>query len=519
MSVDDVLRVLSNSPDVEIVRKIEPPRVLGLQSIDSSTASVVIANIEPAKAERLSASAQGSVLVEHDAPLSFMLPQLALSTLPNPGVFVPSSTGFSARFDVTGPAGPVADADVQLFGRLFPAKGKTDANGQVTINVVGESPEGIQALYVKPRADHWDLWLRDPEVSTTAANPIRLKPLPMPGGDGQNAPFLGWGERAMGLDRLPENLNGSGVKIAVIDSGAAQTTHRNLRSVGPGISVIGPDANAWVDDEIGHGSHCAGIIGGTVRAGQGGLRGFAPGAEVHICRVFPGGRFSDLISALDYCMENNIDIASMSLGSSGGSQILADRIQQARALGMACIVAAGNSGGSVNFPAFLPSTLAVSAIGKWGEFPEDSFHSQQSFEQFQGGQGFFPASFSCFGPEIDVSGPGVAIISSVPDDGFAAWDGTSMATPHVAGLAALVYAHHPDFRNAFRRRDNARVDRLFEIIQASCRPLPFGPDRVGRGLPWAPAAHALEMQSSTGREVPRESIDALRKLIQLLQPA
>jgi subtilisin family serine protease len=236
-----------------------------------------------------------------------------------------------------------------------------------------------------------------------------------------------------------------------------------------------------------------------------------------VCRVFPGGRFHDLIAAIDYCMENGIDIASMSLGSASGSQILADRIERARALGIACIVAAGNSSNAVNFPALLPTTLAVAAIGKWEEFPPDTFHNEQVLEGFQGRQGFFPASFSCFGPEVGVCGPGVAIISAVPPDGFAAWDGTSMATPHVAGLAALVLAHHPDFRGRFSARDGARVDRLFEIIRASCQPLPFGADRVGRGLPWAPSALGLETPQVVRASVPPESFDALRRLLQLIQ--
>lgn len=517
MSADDIMRVLQSNPEIDIVKKIDPPRILGLQSINTSASSVFIADIVPAKAELLSASARGAVVVEEDAHLTMGEPDRMVSMPFNPGVFVPSSIGFSATFEVMGPKGPLADADVQLFGSMFPVKGKTEADGKVTLNVVGEAPESMRAIYVKPRADHWDFWLRNPEISSTAVNPIRLKPIEMPTGNGQNLPWLGWGQRAMGLDKLPKDINGSGMKVCIIDSGAAQVTHHNLHHLGPGISVIGDDRNAWVNDEIGHGSHCAGIIGGTIDAGQSGILGFAPAAEVQVCRVFPGGRFSDLVAALDYCMEQGIDIASMSLGGGSPSQIIADRIQQARAGGMACIVAAGNSAGPVQFPASLATTLAVSAIGKWDEFPQDSFHSQQALEGIQGRQGFFPASFSCFGPEVDVCGPGVAIISAVPPDGLAAWDGTSMATPHLSGLAALILAHHPDFRSGVRVRNNDRVNHLFEIIRTSCQPLPYGQDRVGRGLPWAPAALGLEAKPLGGGEVPPESIAAFLKLIRLLQ--
>jgi hypothetical protein len=84
------------------------------------------------------------------------------------------------------------------------------------------------------------------------------------------------------------------------------------------------------------------------------------------------------------------------------------------------------------------------------------------------------------------------VVSSVPPTNYAAWDGTSFAAPYVTGLAALLLAHHPDFRGRFANRDAARVDRLFELIRGSCRPLSFGdPGRSGSGLPDAVVALGL----------------------------
>ena len=184
---------------------------------------------------------------------------------------------------------------------------------------------------------------------------------------------------------------------------------------------------------------------------------------------------------------------------------------------MACIVAAGNSGDAVQFPGSSPDVLTVSAIGQEGQFPDSSYHAQQRWTGGTEDGGFFSAQFSCHGPEVDVCGPGVAIVSSVPPAGFAAWDGTSMATPHVTGLAALVLAHHPDFRTpALQLHTAARVDRLFALLKAAARPLAVGdPTRVGAGLPDARkalglAGAAAQPDAATQAAAVRDSLDRLR---------
>jgi subtilisin family serine protease len=330
----------------------------------------------------------------------------------------------------------------------------------------------------------------------------------------------------MGLDLVPSSFSGAGVKLAIIDSGAAQPTHRNLVRVGPGCSVVSNDLNAWTSDTIGHGSHCAGIIaGGPTGANSVGVRGFAPAAEVHVIQILPGGKFSSLVQALDYCIENRIDVANLSLGGGEPSQIVEERLIRAKQISTACIVAAGNSGGQVQFPASTPHLLAVSAIGKWGEFPAASFHATQAANGFESVHGYFPAKFSCFGPEIDICAPGLAIISSLPDDGFGAWDGTSMAAPHVTGMAALVLAHHPDFKGVFQARGARRVERLFEIIKQTATPISFGdPNRTGAGPPNVYRALGLETPlaqpfAATSRvSTDGEVVTAMRQLLQALPP-
>jgi subtilisin family serine protease len=95
---------------------------------------------------------------------------------------------------------------------------------------------------------------------------------------------------------------------------------------------------------------------------------------------------------------------------------------------------------------------------------------------------------------VDVCAPGVGIVSSVPPSNFAAWDGTSMAAPHISGLAALMLAHHPAFQGQTRMRSAERVERLFQLIRMSARRVSLAdPTRVGYGMPDALVALGLAL--------------------------
>jgi subtilisin family serine protease len=538
LSADVIAQSLANAPGVEIVKTIKPPTALGLQGLgfatgrslglfsgaaggfNTSGGSMLVARMAPDKADLLQQQAGPQLVIEHDAPLTYGLDPGPLGQF-NPGVLIPLSTGFQTIIEVHGPDGPLQNAEVYVFGSMLPAQGVTDASGRAMINIVGEGPDTIRALYVKPKADHWDLWLPRPALATNTVNTVAVKKLSAFLEGFPDRQLLGWGQRAMGLDQVPTTFDGAGLKIAVIDSGAAQGTHRNLRNLGPGFDVVGNNRDTWTNDIVGHGSHVAGVISGSPSGS--GIRGFAPAAELHVLRIFPGARFSDLVSALDYCIDNGIDVVNMSLGGGEPSRIVEERVVKAKAMGIACIIAAGNSAGAVQFPASTVHALAVSAIGRQGEFPADSFHATQPLQGFENAQGYFPAKFSCFGPEIDVCAPGVAIVSALPPDGFGAWDGTSMAAPHVTGLAALVLAHHPDFKGRFQHRDANRVERLFQIIKESATPLPIADNtRMGVGMP--NVARALGLQTgpaprpqsgvATGGD---PAVEMLRRLLEALR--
>lgn len=484
LSFSMVEQALKDSPDIEIIDRVGPKQVVGALGAGMQEGGVLVALMHEDKAQALAQQAQGQLIVERDQPLQLhdvnyaQTPAMSNCNLPVSGA------AFTAEFVVMGKDQPVAGAEVYLFGSLLPAHGITDTNGRVTLTLFGESAASVRKLYVKPRADFWSFYQEQPDVSDSELNLVGLRAL-SDWPSLKNFPQqqqLSWGQKAMRLDQLPNTYRGQGVKIAVIDSGCANS-HPDLTQVAKGYDIVNKatQTTTWNVDTISHGSHCTGVIAGLDSAT--GIRGFAPDAEIHACKLFPGGQVSQLIDALEYCIEHQIDVVNMSLGGADPSEALEQQIIRAKNAGIACIVAAGNAGGPVQYPGSSPNVLTVAAIGRVHEFPSDSYHTQ-TLTQAIDANGFFSARFSCYGREVAVCAPGVAITSSVPETNFAAWDGTSMATPHVTGLAALVLAHHPEFRGAGSMRSAARVERLFQIIKQSCQPLMLGDQRrTGFGLP------------------------------------
>ena len=451
LSLSAVEQALRANPDIEVVDTVGARSAMTTAGLDGAAEGILVARITDQQASELHQRGGGRLLVERDQHLHLLDPMLRRRDLVSS---LTPHTGPSVEVTVAvvGKDGaPLADAEVSLFGGMLPAAALTDGAGQARVRLYGEDAHAISGLYVKPRTDHWSFYQRDPDISLDQPNVVVLRALAdwpsLQGFPRQNA--LGWGARAMRLDALPPQFRGQGVKIAVIDSGAA-ITHGNLNRIRTGFDIINKqtDPNTWTDDALGHGSHCAGVIAAAADPAWG-IRGFAPDAEVHVCKLFPGGQISQLIEALEYCIEHQIDVVNLSLGGGAPSEALERQIVRAKRAGVACIAAAGNSGGPVQYPAASPNVLAVSALGKLGEFPADSYH-METVNIDADAEGYFTARFSCFGPQVDVVAPGVAIVSSVPPNNFAAWDGTSMAAPHVTGLAALILAHRPEFQGAAR---------------------------------------------------------------------
>jgi subtilisin family serine protease len=505
MSLTDLEDTLNTLPGITVIQTVQPAGVSQLSGGPSNSAGLVVASMPQVTAQTLALQAP-HLRISPDYPLTLGEPNpKSPSFVLNPSSVIPFSASTTYRLSVLDDQGKgVAQAKVLLMGSTHPISGTTANDGSVTITWESQSVPEPAALYVAPRTDYWERWVDDPTLDPSGVTTVTLTPLSSTLPNLGSEETLGWGQKSMGLDKLPESLKGAGIKIAVIDSGA-DTTHPDLTHItkGSDLREVPPSAN-WTKDPIAHGSHCAGVITGFT--GNSGIRGFAPAAETHILGVLPGGYFISLIEAVKYCINNGIDVINMSLGGEDESPDFLDILSDARQNGIACIVSAGNTGRNVLFPATSPDVLTVGAIGQFGTYPDFTYHARQvgtPARASSDGNQYFSAKFSCRGPKVDVCAPGVAVLSSVPGNGYAFKDGTSMAAPHVAGMAALIFAHHPDFKGAYRARNAQRVDRCFQIIVESCLPIDVGDSGLtGWGMPNIERALSISPLSVLNSDAP-----------------
>ncbi len=479
-------------PGLEVVRVLRPRGGVSPLSLSADEATeVYVARIDPDRAEMIKHTIPPQLIVEEDAPLEYGAP----AAQPRPTPIGLASWSFPGgietrpmRLRVVGEGDrPLANVGVSLAGEGFPQEGRTDKRGEVTLPLVTLPGQRVRSLSVSAPSGHWDQYLVEPELSDADVNVVRLRALAETLTGFPDQLRYGWGQIQMGLHRIPEALTGRGVRIAIIDSGA-DSSHPLLRHIRLGLDLTtNADPLSWAQDVIGRGSHCAGIIAARDDSRKM-LRGFAPDAEIHVLKVFPGGQFSSVIEALDYCLEREIDVVNLGVSSIRRSQAIEQKLEEAALHGLACIVGAGDSGGSVHYPASSSYALAVAAVGRLNEYPDKTWDATTVFPNMMAADGIFWPSFSAHGPEVAVCAPGVAVISTVPG-GFQAQSGTATAAPHVTGLAALLLAHHAAFQGPLRGRNQQRVVGLFNMIRLLCVPYGFGPARAGAGLP---RLHGLE---------------------------
>lgn len=462
------------SGGIEVVRTVASRATAG--------PPLAVVRMKPEQAATLGQSGGGALWVEWDAPLHLASP--VMSTL-SAGVTIPAyalGKGVPANIQVLNEDDqPLEQAEVQIVGRHWTAQGLTGSDGKVELTLHGGLPETATELLIQPRAGAWGLWKQDPNLQPDGVNTVSLRALPEPTN-------VAWGAQAMGLNRLPSECDGAGIKIALIDTGVA-AAHPQLLDIARGTDAARGGERSWSQDLVGQGTACAGIL--VAEHKEVSLRGYAPEAELHVFKLPLDARCSDLVAALDNCMQARVDLVCLGYGCERGSAIVEQCIAAAKERGIAVIAPAGSTGKWVEFPACSMHVLAVGAIGRAGSFPDDSPHAAHEATAERIGGGLFVPAFSCCGPELDLCAPGVAVISCRSPDGYAACDGSSLAAAHVTALAALVLAHHVDFQHQFADRSAMRVERLFQILKQTAQPL-ADPWRTGAGLPYA--AHALGLQ-------------------------
>lgn len=284
-----------------------------------------------------------------------------------------------------------------------------------------------------------------------------------------------WGVSHIGSEAVhDENVMGSGVRIALLDTGI-DYSHPDLDTNyvgGDNFISLDPDNHDPFDDSWNsHGTHVAGIVGAE-RNGEG-VVGVAPEASLYGVKVLDGagfGTLSSLIAGLEWAVANQMDVVNMSVEVGMDSASLEQACTAAEEAGLLIVAAAGNSyGGELTYPARYGSVVAVTATDA-----DDTI-----------------LSLSPAGPEVELAAPGDGIYSTVANGGYDFRTGTSQAAPHVTGVAALILS------SGFDRDLNAdgivdHRDIRLQLQQTALDLGETGPDDVyGYGLVSASAAVPL----------------------------
>jgi subtilisin family serine protease len=364
---------------------------------------------------------------------------------------------------------PIANAFVVAFVDFKArtgAQGVTDEDGNVSL-ALGQASIKLQRLYVYPLDAHWSIIKKNLTIKT--GTKVVLTPLDLGYTDGLRHFY---GNAADGV--------GAGVTVGVIDTGVA--AHPDLVIAGGANTVPGEDPKDFGDNGKSHGTHVAGIIAarGTPPTG---LRGVAPGVKLMAYRVFGKNQGSAssfaIAKAIDKAVADKCDLVNMSLGGGQPDPVMKAAIDDAWAAGTLCIVAAGNDDRSpISFPAFEDTALAVSATGRKGTFPTSAAAADEVGAPFGTDKNNFIAKFSNVGPQMDLTGPGVSIMSTVPGS-YAEISGTSMACPAATGAAARAIAGTPVIK---MKRNARRTEAIVKAVLAAAKPLGFGPTFEGLGI-------------------------------------
>jgi thermitase len=263
----------------------------------------------------------------------------------------------------------------------------------------------------------------------------------------------GWD--AGGLGSFPAT---GGVKVGIVDTGI-DATHEDLAGklvdCGHASTLFGTVSNGGCADDNDHGTHVSGTIAAKANNGVG-VAGVAFNSSLSMCKALNAvgsGSTAGVANCITWLSQRGSKIISMSLGG-GASSTMQTAVRNASNAGTLIIAAAGNDGdATLNYPAAYAEVVSVAAT--------DNRDAR--------------ASFSNANSDVEIAAPGVNILSTKRGGGYVSFSGTSMATPHVAGVAALIWGKNPAFTAAQVR---SKLDASVDDKGAAGRDTSFGFGRV-----------------------------------------
>lgn len=331
--------------------------------------------------------------------------------------------------------------------------------------VVHEVYTLIPAAYVSlPQAAAWEL-KENPQVAYVAGNDVL-----------STAGNVNWAADAVNASAAWSQSMGTGVKVAVLDTGVGPA--RDLTIMG-GYNFVNDNANYF--DDNGHGTMVAGIIAASSTSPLG-ITGVAPSAEIYALKIFDKtgyGTINQAVGAIQWAVNNGMQIISMSWTLNDVNNALANALQTAYNRGLLLVAAAGNTGdisSSIWCPAIFDSVIAVSGIK----------------------QDYTRLADSCFGQKIELTAPGETVYSTWLNNQLGSGTGTSMSAPFVSGAAALIWSKNPSLTNLQVRAilDSTAVDLGtpardifygYGLVNASAAVLAT-PSTLAVGFSYSPAA-------------------------------